>query len=59
MADETYGGAAGAGLARQALHACRLAFLHPVTAQSLVFQAELPTDLQAALVAWGLRYNRD
>ena len=59
VADETYGGAAGAGLARQALHACRLAFLHPVTAQSLVFQAELPTDLQAALVAWGLRYNRD
>ncbi len=59
VADETYGGVAGAGLARQALHACRLAFPHPVTAQSLMFQAELPTDLQAALVAWGLRYNRD
>lgn len=57
VADETYGGALGAELQRQALHAWRLAFVHPVTAQSLVFQAKLPTDLQAALAAWGLRYN--
>ncbi|WP_413895142.1 RluA family pseudouridine synthase [Rhodoferax sp.] len=59
VADETYGGAPGAGLLRQALHACRLAFTHPVTAQPMVFQAELPPDLRAALAVWGLRYNRD
>ena len=59
VADETYGGAPGGCLQRQALHAYRLAFIHPVTAQPMVFQAELPPDLQAALVAWGLRYNRD
>lgn len=58
VADETYGGALGAGLSRQALHACRLAFAHPVTAMPLVFEADLPPDLQAALAAWGLRYNR-
>ena len=58
VADETYGGALGAGLQRQALHACRLAFDHPVTAQPMVFEAALPPDLQAALAAWGLRYNR-
>lgn len=57
VADETYGGALGADLQRQALHACRLAFVHPVTAQAMVFQAQLPADLQVALAAWGLRYN--
>jgi 23S rRNA pseudouridine1911/1915/1917 synthase len=59
VADETYGGAVAAGMRRQALHACRLAFNHPATAQALQFQAALPSDMQAALAAWGLRYNRD
>lgn len=57
VADELYGGAAAAGMQRQALHAFRLAFAHPVTGQSLVFQAPLPDDLRAALQAWGLSYN--
>lgn len=57
IADETYGGPDGAGLARQALHAYRLSFAHPVTAKLLRFEAALPADLQAALAAWGLRYN--
>nr|WP_226986161.1 RluA family pseudouridine synthase [Ramlibacter tataouinensis] len=58
VADELYGGAPAAGLRRQALHAFRLAFRHPVTGQALEFQSPLPRDLQDALAAWGLRYNR-
>ena len=57
VADELYGGAAAAGLARQALHAYRLAFAHPVSGQALEFHAPLPPDLLEALAAWGLRYN--
>jgi 23S rRNA pseudouridine1911/1915/1917 synthase len=57
VADEVYGGAPAASLARQALHAYRLAFEHPATGQALEFQAPLPDDLTAALAAWGLRYN--
>ena len=58
VADELYGGAASAGMRRQALHAFRLAFLHPVTQQPLEFHAPPPADMSAALQAWGLRYNR-
>ena len=57
VGDELYGGAPAAGLARQALHAFRLAFEHPVTGEPLEFQAPLPPDLRQALAAWGLRYN--
>jgi 23S rRNA pseudouridine1911/1915/1917 synthase len=57
VADELYGGAPAAGLARQALHAYRLAFAHPVTAQRLEFHAPLPADLRQALEFWDLRYN--
>jgi 23S rRNA pseudouridine1911/1915/1917 synthase len=57
VADELYGGAPAAGLTRQALHAYRLAFEHPVHGRALEFQAPLPADLRQALAAWGLRYN--
>lgn len=57
VADELYGGAPAAGMTRQALHACRLAFVHPVTGKNMVFQAPLPEDLTRALEAWGLSYN--
>jgi 23S rRNA pseudouridine1911/1915/1917 synthase len=57
VADELYGGAAAAGMHRQALHAFRLAFLHPVTQESMVFQAPLAEDLTLALSQWGLSYN--
>jgi 23S rRNA pseudouridine1911/1915/1917 synthase len=57
VADPLYGGAPAAGLARQALHAFRLAFAHPVTGVSLAFHAPLPADLRAAWGAWGLGYN--
>jgi 23S rRNA pseudouridine1911/1915/1917 synthase len=55
--DALYGGAPVGGLTRQALHAFRLAFAHPVTGAPLAFHAPLPGELQAAWAAWGLRYN--
>lgn len=57
VSDPAYGGALACGLERQALHAYRLAFVHPVTGASLVFGAPLPPDLVAALASWGLSYN--
>lgn len=57
VADVLYGGRAEAGIQRQALHACRLAFTHPVTLEPMVFQASLPVDLNLALANWGLSYN--
>jgi 23S rRNA pseudouridine1911/1915/1917 synthase len=57
VGDALYGGAPAGGLARQALHAFRLAFAHPVTGATLAFHASPPADLRAAWSAWGLRYN--
>ena len=57
VADALYGGSAAAGMERQALHATRLAFAHPMTGQEMEFHAPLPADLAQALAAWGLRYN--
>jgi 23S rRNA pseudouridine1911/1915/1917 synthase len=59
VGDQTYGGAAAAGMQRQALHATRLAFVHPGTLQNSIFMAPLPADFSAALTAWGLNYNSD
>jgi 23S rRNA pseudouridine1911/1915/1917 synthase len=49
--DATYGGAERYGLERQFLHAHRLGFNHPGTAERLDFSSELPPDLAAALEA--------
>ncbi|GAB3760282.1 RluA family pseudouridine synthase [Ramlibacter monticola] len=57
VADALYGGAPAGGLQRQALHAFRLAFVHPVTGEPLALHAPLPPDLRAAWAAWGLGYN--
>jgi 23S rRNA pseudouridine1911/1915/1917 synthase len=57
LADVLYGGAPAAGMQRQALHAWRLAFIHPISAAPMDFQAALPTDMQNALAHWGLSYN--
>ena len=57
VADELYGGAAAAGLRRQALHAWRLAFAHPQTGCALRLESLPPHDLQQALQRWGLGYN--
>ncbi len=48
VADAVYGGKSALGLARQALHATRLAFVHPVSAELLVFEAAPPADLASA-----------
>lgn len=48
VADALYGGAPALGMARQALHAARLGFLHPVTGEALLFEAPLPPDMAAA-----------
>ena len=58
VGDGVYGGAPAAGLERQALHAFRLAFVHPFTQVALEFRAPLPDDMAQALQAWGLRYNQ-
>ena len=36
---------------RQALHARRLSFIHPVTGENLAFTAEIPADLQSLITA--------
>ncbi|MFC9775693.1 RluA family pseudouridine synthase [Paenibacillus chitinolyticus] len=43
--------AAGPALARQALHAYRLGFVHPGTRERVEFTAPLPADMQAVLDA--------
>lgn len=58
ISDELYGGAVAAGLERQALHACRLAFEHPVTGAPMEFKSPPPPDLRAAMADVGLIYNQ-
>ncbi|MFS2055379.1 pseudouridine synthase, partial [Variovorax sp. CT11-76] len=58
VGDTLYGGTPAAGLARQALHAFRLAFVHPVTQAPIALHSPVPADLAEALRAWGLDYNR-
>ena len=48
VGDRTYG-VQGLGLERQFLHACRLAFPHPVTGDPVDVSSELPGELQEAL----------
>jgi 23S rRNA pseudouridine1911/1915/1917 synthase len=57
LADVLYGGAPAAGMTRQALHAWRLAFAHPISGAELVFQSLPPQDFCEALKDWGLGYN--
>jgi 23S rRNA pseudouridine1911/1915/1917 synthase len=57
VADTVYGGSCVSGMRRQALHAVRLAFAHPITAEPMVFEMEPPEDFNTLLSTWGLRYN--
>jgi 23S rRNA pseudouridine1911/1915/1917 synthase len=57
VGDVLYGGAVAAGIGRQALHAFRLAFKHPVTGVELDLRSPLPDDIREGLAQWGLRYN--
>jgi 23S rRNA pseudouridine1911/1915/1917 synthase len=54
VGDAVYGGAPAAGLERQALHAQRLAFTHPMTGEAMAFVAPLPADLVQTCQALGL-----
>ena len=61
VADTVYGGSASdacGAMTRQALHAFRLAFAHPMTGEPLAFEAPLPPDFQRLLDFQGLSYNR-
>ncbi len=51
--DDLYGGARPEGLHRLFLHATLLGFAHPRTGEPLVFEAQLPADLQAILDSLG------
>ena len=57
VADALYGGEQAGPMQRQALHAFRLAFSHPVTGETMEFRAPLPSDMLQTLDLWGLRYN--
>jgi 23S rRNA pseudouridine1911/1915/1917 synthase len=51
IGDALYGGATALGMERQALHAAKLAFEHPVTRKIMTFEAPPPRDFAHA---WGL-----
>ncbi len=51
VGDATYGGEERYGLARQFLHAHRLAFAHPRSGEAMSFSSRLPADLATALAA--------
>ena len=57
VSDDVYGGQPAGDLKRQALHACRLSFLHPITGVEMQFSVPPPADILAAIAAQGLRYN--
>ena len=57
VADALYAGAAAGDMQRQALHAFRLSFEHPVTGKLLELAAEPPCDFLTAVEKLGLRYN--
>jgi 23S rRNA pseudouridine1911/1915/1917 synthase len=57
LADTVYGGVKTPGLARQALHAWHLSFVHPITGQTIDLRSGLPADMAQALSDWGLSYN--
>jgi len=48
VADALYGGAPALGMTRQALHAARLSFAHPVTGKQLAFESPLPPEMAQA-----------
>jgi 23S rRNA pseudouridine1911/1915/1917 synthase len=57
LGDAVYGGAPLGGMVRQALHAWRLAFEHPITGQRIDLTSALPEDMVQAMQNSGLSYN--
>ncbi len=52
VGDVLYGGTAAGGLVRQALHATRLGFEHPVRGMPMTFDSVPPADFAAAWATW-------
>lgn len=52
VGDVLYGGIPSGGLARQALHATRLGFAHPVRGTPMAFDSIPPADFAAAWATW-------
>lgn len=48
VSDAVYGGKLALGMQRQALHATRLAFAHPITGEALAFESQPPADFMQA-----------
>jgi 23S rRNA pseudouridine1911/1915/1917 synthase len=48
LSDPTYGGAPALGMQRQALHATRLSFAHPISGEAMAFDCPAPPDFAAA-----------
>ena len=59
VADAVYGGTCLPVMSRQALHAARLAFVHPVTRESMVYRVPPPDDFVDLMRFWCLRYNEE
>jgi len=57
LGDAVYGGAPLGVMTRQALHAWRLAFEHPITGQRIDLTSALPADMAQAMQNLGLSYN--
>lgn len=57
VGDPLYGGRPLLGMGRQALHAHRLIFRHPVAGTVVRVESPLPPDLTKALAEAGLHYN--
>ncbi len=55
VGDSLYAGPMNLGIDRQALHAFRLSFDHPITGKPLKFEAPLPDDMVQLLAGLGLK----
>ena len=55
VGDALYAGPMNMGIERQALHAFRLSFDHPITGEPLSFEAPLPDDMVHLLAGLGLK----
>ena len=54
LGDAIYAGPMQLGISRQALHAYRLRFIHPISEEPLAFEAPVPADMRDLLVHLGL-----
>lgn len=59
VGDTLYGGSIHALMPRQALHAERLSFDHPMSGQAMDFLSPLPADFESLRQAWSLSYNEN